>query len=188
MLHHLFKAYLKFTGWKAVNKIPPGLRKFILVVGPHTSSWDIFMGFAFRSYLKLDYIKFIAKKELFNPPFGTFFRKLGGVAVDRASNNNFVDQVVNMFKANESFAIAMSPEGTRKKIDRLRTGFYHIAKKAKIPIVLLAFDFGKKEFRFAEPFYTTDNELNDIRRVLLFFSEIKGKNPELGLGHLSKAV
>ncbi|MCW3092743.1 MAG: phospholipid/glycerol acyltransferase [Ferruginibacter sp.] len=185
MVHYLFKTYLKLTGWKAVNGIPPDLKNFVMVVGPHTSSWDIFMGFAFRGYLKLGHVKFIAKKELFRPPFGAIFRKLGGVPVDRSSSNNFVDQVVNMFNSNESFAIALSPEGTRKKIDRLRTGFYHIAKKAGVPIVLVAFDFGNKEFRFSEPFYTTEDEAADIKKVVLFFAGVKGKNPELGLSHLA---
>lgn len=184
----LFKTYLKLTGWKAVGGIPPGLKKFILVVGPHTSSWDIFMGFAFRSVLRLGHIKFIAKQELFKPPFGVLFRKAGGVPVDRFSNNNFVDQVVEMFNRNESFAIALSPEGTRKKVDRLRTGFYHIAKKAGVPIVLLAFDFGKREFRFADPFYTTDDEAADVKKIIHFFANVQGKNPELGLGHLSEEL
>jgi len=188
LLHFLFKTYIRITGWKAVGGIPPELKKFILVVGPHTSSWDIFMGFAFRSALKLDYINFIAKQELFKPPFGAMFRKLGGVPVDRFSNNNFVDQVAAMFNSREKFAIAMSPEGTRKKVDRLRTGFYHIAKKAGVPIVLLAFDFGKKEFRFSTPFYTTEDEREDVKKILLFFSDVQGKNPEQGLKHLADEI
>jgi 1-acyl-sn-glycerol-3-phosphate acyltransferase len=185
LVHFLFKTYLKLTGWKAVNAQSTALNKFVMVVAPHTSSWDIFMGFAFRSFLKLDHIKFIGKKELFKPPFGILFHKLGGVPVDRFSSNNFVDQVVNMFENNNSFAIALSPEGTRKKVDRLRTGFYHIAKKANVPMVLLALDFEHKEFRFSDPIFTTADESADIKKVLHFFSGVKGKIPELGLDHLS---
>ncbi|MEP7111530.1 MAG: 1-acyl-sn-glycerol-3-phosphate acyltransferase [Ferruginibacter sp.] len=185
MLHFLFKFYLKIAGWKAVNTVTPDLKKFVMAVAPHTSGWDVFMGFAFRSALKLDFVKFIGKKELFRPPFGFVFRKLGGVPVDRFNNNNFVEQVVNMFNSSQSFAIALSPEGTRKKVDRLRTGFYHIAKKANVPIVLLALDFEHKEFRFAPPFFTTDNEAEDFKKILLFFSGVKGKIPGLGMAHLS---
>jgi len=173
------------NGWKAVNASATDLKKFVMVVAPHTSSWDIFMGFAFRSFLKIDHIKFIAKQELFKPPFGSMFRKLGGVPVDRFSKNNFVDQIVHMFNSNESFAIALSPEGTRKKVDRLRTGFYHIAHLAQVPIVMLAMDFEHKEFRFSPPFYTTDNEAADLKIILDFFHGVKGENPELGLDHLS---
>lgn len=185
MLHSFFKLYLKITGWKAVNGIPADLKKYVMVVAPHTSSWDVLMGFAFRSALKLDHVRFIGKKELFKPPFGFIFRRLGGVPVDRFSSNNFVDQVVKMFNSNESFAIALSPEGTRKKVDRLRTGFYHIAKEAGVPIVLLALDFEHKEFRFSAPFYITENEAEDFKKILLFFTGVKGKNPGLGLSHLS---
>jgi len=156
-----------------------------MVVAPHTSSWDVFMGFAFRSALKIDHIKFIAKQELFKPPFGFMFRRLGGVPVDRFSKNNFVDQIVQMFNSNDSFAIALSPEGTRKKVDRLRTGFYHIAHLAQVPIVMLAMDFEHKEFRFSPPFYTTDDEAADLNTILNFFQGVKGQNPELGLDHLS---
>ena len=155
-----------------------------MVVAPHTSSMDIFMGFAFRSVLKLGHVKFIAKKGLLKPPFGFLLRKVGGVPVDRFSSNNFVDQVAAMFNGHERFAIALSPEGTRKKIDRLRTGFYHISRKANVPIVLLAFDIEHKEFRFAPPFYTSANEADDLEKILLFFTGVKGKNPGLGLAHL----
>jgi len=184
MLYYFFKLHLKLMGWKAVNTIPTDLKKFIMVVAPHTSSSDIYMGFAFRSLLKLNHIKFIAKHELFKPPFGFLFRWSGGVPVDRFNNNNFVDQVVDMFNNNESFAIALSPEGTRKKVDRLRTGFYHIAKKANVPIIMLALDFEHKEFRFAPPFYTTDNTAADFKHIIDFFANVKGKNPELGISHL----
>jgi hypothetical protein len=147
-----------------------------------TCSWILFI---FRSYLKIDYIKFIGKQELFNGPFGFIFRKLGGVPVDRFSSNNFVDQIVQMFNKNESFAIAISPEGTRKRVDRLRTGFYHIARQANVPIVLLALDFENKEFRFEPPFYTTENEAEDLQKIIDYFARFKGKHPSLGLSHLS---
>ena len=78
------------------------------------------------------------------------------------------------------------PEGTRKKVDWLRTGFYHIARKANVPIVLVAFDFEHKEFRFAPPFFTTGNGAEDIKKILLFFKDVKGKIPELGLEHLTE--
>ena len=184
MLTSFFKGLLTITSWKAVNSIPPELKKFVLVVAPHTSSWDVLMSFAFRSALKLDYIKFIAKRELFRPPFGFMFKKLGGIPVERFSNNNFVDQVVEMYDKNESFSVALSPEGTRKRVDRLRTGFYHIARKAKVPIIMLALDFEHKEFRFSAPFYTSENEEADLQKIVHFFHEVKGKHPELGMGHL----
>lgn len=91
-----------------------------------------------------------------------------------------------MYNKSESFAIALSPEGTRKKVDRLRTGFYYIAKKANVPVVMLAIDFEHKEFRFATAFYTSDDEFADFGHIIKFFKNVKGKNPELGLNHFDE--
>lgn len=104
--------------------------------------------------------------------------------VDRFSKNNFVDAVVNMFNTNDSFAIVLSPEGTRKKVERLRTGFYHIAQKAPVPIVMPALDFEHKEFRFASPFFTTDDGEEDMKRIIHFFADLKGKIPASSINHL----
>ncbi len=185
MLYYFFKWHLKLMGWKAVNNVPADVKKFIMVVAPHTSAHDIYIGYAFRSVLKLNHIKFIAKQELFRPPFGFLFRWSGGVPVDRFNKNNFVDQVVKMFSSRDSFAIAVSPEGTRKKVDRLRTGFYHIAKNANVPIVMLALDFEHKECRFAPTFYTTDDIDADFKHIINFYADVKGKNPKLGISHLA---
>jgi len=159
-----------------------------MVVAPHTSSWDVFMGFAFRSVLKLGHIKFIGKEELFKPPFGFIFRKSGGIAVNRSRNNNFVDEIVNMYNNSDAFAIALSPEGTRKKVDRLRTGFYHIARKAKVPVIMLALDFENKEFRFSPPFYPGEHEAEDLAVIIEYFRHVKGKIPKLGLNHLATEI
>jgi len=153
-------------------------------VAPHTSSSDVIVSLAFRKALRLERFKFIGKQELFKPPFGFVFRWLGGIPVDRFHKHGFVDQVVEMFDSKEEFIIGLSPEGTRKKVDRLRTGFYHIAKKAGVPIVMIGLDFANRQMIFAEPFYTGNNEQADFDRILRFFSPIKGKYPELGVGHL----
>jgi 1-acyl-sn-glycerol-3-phosphate acyltransferase len=80
--------------------------------------------------------------------------------------------------------LALSPEGTRKKVERLRTGFYYIAKKAAVPIVMVAFDFGNKQIRIEPPFYTSDNEAVDFKKILDYYAPIQGKYPDLGLTHL----
>ena len=94
-----------------------------------------------------------------------------------------VDQVVQKFKSEESFSLVLSPEGTRKKVERLRTGFYNIAQQAGVPLVMVGFDFGKKEVVIAEPF-TTSEQAADFRLLLDFFGPMQGKNPEKGLAHL----
>ena len=93
-----------------------------------------------------------------------------------------VDQVVKIFEAHDKFILALAPEGTRKKVEKLRTGFYYIAKGAKVPIVPVGFDFAKKEVIIREPLFTTDNMEKDMETLLQFYRSVKGRNPELGLG------
>lgn len=158
-----------------------------MIVAPHTSAWDFVMGLAIRSVLRLTHVKYLGKAELFQGKFGFFFRGLGGYPVDRFNKKNMVDQVVELFDQHDEFVLALSPEGTRKKVDRLRTGFYHIAKKANVPIVMAAMDFTKKEAWFSEPFLTTENEEADFRKIIDFYASVQGKIPEQGLAHLKES-
>ena len=89
-----------------------------------------------------------------------------------------------MYNNNEEFIIALSPEGTRKKVDKLRTGFYHIAKQANVPIVMVGFDFSKKEIILSQTFYVSDDEEADFKKIIDFYAPIKGCHPHLGLAHL----
>lgn len=180
----LWNLFLSLQGWKIVGSFPHHIQKAVVIMAPHTSSWDFVVGLAIRSKLKLYHFKFLGKDSLFKGPFGFFFRKLGGFPVDRSSNNNMVDQVVTLFNNHEQFLLALSPEGTRKKVDRLKTGFYHIAKKANVPIIMTGFDFAKREVSLSEPFYATDDMENDLKNILAFYSTIEGKNPDLGIKHL----
>lgn len=160
------------------------LTKSVVIVGPHTSNWDFILGLAIRSKLRLQHFKFLGKKELFDGPFGFFFRKLGGFPVDRSAKHNMVDQVVALFNAHETFTLVVSPEGTRKKVERLRTGFYHIAKKAGVPIIMVAFDFGHKQAFFSVPFFPGNDEEADLQNIIGFYAPVKGKIPAQGMAHL----
>ena len=173
--------FLRIQGWTINGSFPHHLKKCILIIGPHTSSWDFVIGLAFRSKLKLYHCKFLGKEELFKPPFGFFFRKLGGFPVNRSGQHNMVEQVVSQFDAHESFLLVLSPEGTRKKVDRLRTGFYHIAKKANVSILMAGFDFAKKQMIISEPFFATSDEEADFQHIFRFFAPIQGKIPENGI-------
>ncbi len=182
----LWSLFLQIQGWKIADNYPFHIKKAVVLMGPHTSSWDFVVGLAVRSKLKLYNFKFLGKDSLFKGPFGFFFRKMGGFPVDRTHNNNLVDQVVNTINQHDSFILILSPEGTRKRVDRLKTGFYHIAQKANIPIILTGFDFTKKEISFSEPFYLTTNVEADLQFIINFYAAIQGKNPSLGLSHLKK--
>jgi 1-acyl-sn-glycerol-3-phosphate acyltransferase len=158
------------------------LKKYIVIVGPHTSSWDFVIGVAYRSILDMTYVRYLGKAELFKPPFGWIFKALGGIPVDRKSRHNLVDTVAELFTRHETFAIAIAPEGTRKKVDSLKTGFYFIAAKAKVPIVMVGLDYKHKTMRFSEPLYPS-NQTVDFEEIYSFYRTVEGKIPELGLLH-----
>ncbi len=173
--------FFKVKGWKIEGVFPYHLKKSVVIVAPHTHQADFFLGLAFKKKLHLEFVRFLGKKELFIPPFSWILRSMGGSPVDRSKNNNLVDQVVQMFNNNERFHIALSPEGTRKRVTRLKTGFYHIAKNAGVPIVMIALDFENKRVVFAEPFFTGTDMKADLRRIIDFFKQYKGKIPEFGI-------
>jgi len=179
-MNWILSLIFQLSGWKVVGKLPD-LRKYVVVVAPHTSSWDFIIGVLARSYLKMNNARFLGKKELFDGPFGWFFRGLGGYGVDRKSAHNMVDQVVDAFNAHKDFVLALAPEGTRKKVDKLRTGFYYMALGAGVPIQPIGMDFGTKSIVIGKLLMPTGNLEADMKVIVSFFSGIQGKNPELGI-------
>jgi 1-acyl-sn-glycerol-3-phosphate acyltransferase len=150
----LWRLFLRSKGWNTPESFPyHHLKKYIIIVGPHTSNWDFVIGVAYRNILDMNYVRFLGKAELFKPPFGWIFQALGGIPVDRKANHNLVDVVASLFVERESFAIAIAPEGTRKKVEKLKTGFYYIAAKASVPIIMVGLDYKHKTLRFSEPLY-----------------------------------
>ena len=121
---------------------------------------------------------FIGKASLFKKPFGFIFKAIGGVPVQRNKNNNLVASTIDIFNSREKFIMALAPEGTRKKVEIWKSGFYHIAKGANIPIVRVIFDFQKKIVSILPPFNTTDNMENDLKELRSVYKDVKGKIPK----------
>ncbi len=176
MLSKLSGFLLKLWGWKVLGPIPQ-MKKYICIVVPHTSAWDFPIGVLLRSVMRRD-IKFVAKKSLFVPPLGWILKAMNGVSVDRSKNTNFVDAVVNEYNKRDEFAIQIAPEGTREKVEKLKTGFYYIAKNAGIPIIMIKFDFANKEVVIREPFEVTDDMEKDFEVIHNYFRGTVGKRPE----------
>ena len=122
---------------------------------------------------------YIGKASLFKPPFGWIFKALGGAPVDRSKSANRVEAIASIFKEREQFILGLSPEGTRQKVTEWKSGFYYIAKEAKVPIVMVTLNFGEKEFKISEPYYPTDNKDEDFNVFYSYFKGVKGKIPEL---------
>ena len=164
-------------GWKTHDQFPSDLKKYLIIVAPHTTWIDFPIGVLVNiSYgLKANYI---GKHTLFKAPYGFIFRALGGTPVDRSKNANMVDAIIDIFNTRENFILALSPEGTRKKLKKWKTGFYYVAKGANVPIVMVGFDYATKRIIIAKPYNITGDLKVDYKHFYNFFKNVQGKYPE----------
>ena len=168
--------YHKFLGWELKGSFPD-LKKYVIIVVPHTSWHDFYIGLLVRG-MTGERMNYVGKKELFDSPFGWYFRWTGGAPIDRGQRSNTVDAIIDLFNTRDEFRLSIAPEGTRKKVNTLKTGFYYVAKGAGVPIVMVAFDFENKEVRISEPFYPGDDMESDMNKIHAYFKGVKGKKPE----------
>ena len=164
------------SGWKAV-----GEREFpdkcLVISAPHTSNWDFPVGRCF-TYIIGIVPKYLIKGELFLPVLGTLIKWNGGIPVYRNSKNNVVNQISELFNSKKKFIIGISPEGTRKRVDRWKTGFYHIASTAKVPLLLFAMDYKKKEVGVIAEFIITGDFEKDMLFIQQQYANVTAKIPE----------
>lgn len=170
------RVLFRLLGWRIVGELPP-LNKAVLVVAPHTSNWDFIVGLtgAWRCRLKF---RWLGKHTLFRPPFGWLFRALGGLPVDRTAAQGLVAQLVTTFGERERLALVVPPSGTRKAGEYWKSGFYHIALGAGVPIVCVRADYARKEAKIGPPVYLEGNVSADMDRIREFFDGVTGKIPE----------
>jgi 1-acyl-sn-glycerol-3-phosphate acyltransferase len=167
----------RLLGWKIEGTFDQSIRKAVVIVVPHTSWHDFYVGAFTRRILKTE-INFVAKKELFKWPFGWYFRWMGGAPLDRTGGQNKVDAISVVFSEKSEFRLALAPEGTRKKVTQWKTGFYYIALKAKVPIIPVSFDYSVKTVTIGTPFYPTGAIEGDLQKLKEFFKGVVGKKPE----------
>ncbi len=180
MLAKLCRIMLKFLGWEILGQFPHHQKKCIIACVPHTSNWDFPIGVLVRGAESAK-VTFFGKATLFKPPFGWLFRAMNGLPVDRSQRTNFVQQVVDEFNKRDSLQVIITPEGTRRKVEKLKSGFYYIAKGASIPIVPVLFNWKDKKIIFKSPFFTSVNEELDKLQILEIFRQGIGKIPEWGI-------
>jgi len=172
----LSKLIFKINGWKIIG-VSTYPKKCMVVTAPHTSNWDFFIGRCY-TYIITIHPKYLIKSELFLPILGTLIKWNGGIPVYRNSKNNVVDQAVEMFKSSSQLNLGIAPEGTRTRVDRWKTGFYHIAVKANVPILLLKMDYEKKEIGIMCEFNPNGNFEEDMFFIQEKYKNIKGKTAE----------
>lgn len=163
----------RILGWKVLGTPPYPVAKAIWVGAPHHSNWDLFISIGARASMGID-IGFLAKKELFKWYSGWLFRALGGFPVDRSKGNNLVDAVVETFHKNERMHIALTPEGTRGDVAVLKTGFYHMALRAGVPLIPVGFDYARKAFVVDDPLWPTGDYQKDMKALYEFYLTISG--------------
>ena len=176
-----FGFWFRLFGWKSVGDKPHELKKYVIAVGPHTSNWDFAVGYCIKHIHDL-HPDFLAKHSLFKIPLvGWFLRNMGGHPVDRSKKTNMVDQVVEKFETLDKFIMAITPEGTRSYAPEWKTGFYRIAMKVQVPIILVGMDYKNREVVFSDPMIPTGDMDADFEKMRVFFRKMTGKRPELGI-------
>lgn len=169
--------FFNIMGWRIKGSMDPEIKKSVIIVVPHTSWHDFYIGLFARGIIALE-MHYVAKKELFRFPFGFYFRWMGGAPLDRSSRKNTVEATAEIFKKREIFRLAIAPEGTRKKVSDWKTGFYYIALKANVPIIPVAFDYSKKEVVLHQAFYPTGDIQKDFEILKSNYKGVLGRIPE----------
>ena len=172
LLAFLSRLGLRLFGWRVLGAIPD-TRRFVLIGVPHTSNWDFLLMLMAVLDRGLE-LHWMGKHTLFRWPFGALMRWLGGLAIDRNRANNTVAQMLELFENNTDLVVLTTPEGTRSKVQRWKTGFYHIAHGAGVPILLGYVDASKKELGFGPLFFTTGDLDQDLLEIQRFYADKVG--------------
>jgi 1-acyl-sn-glycerol-3-phosphate acyltransferase len=172
----------KITHWTVDENLPPEIKKCIIIAAPHTSNWDFWYTMAAFTIYKLR-IRFTVKKEWMRFPFSLIMKPLGGIAIDRnprtvnSDRSSFVDSMIELFDQNEELIILITPEGSRSLRTKWKTGFYHVALGAGVPICLGYVDYQKRKAGIGKVIYPSDYATN-MKEIMTFYSKIHPKFPE----------
>ncbi len=170
---------MDLAGWRLENIDGgfPDAPKFVLIVSPHTSNWDFPVGLMAKFALHLG-ARYIAKHSLFRWPLGVFMRAVGGVPVNRSAASDLVEQTVRIFNERTELVLVITPEGTRSKVARWKSGFHRIARAAGVPMVLSSFDYSRKVVRLGPWFEATEDYEADLARIQSHITASMARHPE----------
>jgi len=176
LLRLLAIVLLKLSGWRGVGR-PLENNRFVLIGAPHTSNWDFVLMLLVVLQLRMK-IYWMGKNTLFKFPFGGLMKWLGGIPVDRSRHHNLVDQMVTQYQLNPQLVVLIPPEGTRSRVQEWKTGFYHIANNAGVPILMGYIDASRREAGLADFFHPTGDIETDMPAIRAFYADKVGINPE----------
>jgi 1-acyl-sn-glycerol-3-phosphate acyltransferase len=167
---------LKLAGWRKEGR-PPDLPKYVVIAAPHTCGWELPIGLLMAFACRVN-AHWLGKDSLFRGPLGPFFKWIGGIPVDRSKPSGMVAQMVEAFNKSERMALILAPEGTRKATSHWRTGFYHIAMGAGVPIVLGYLDFRRKAGGIGPVIMPTGDLNEDMYKIRRFYAGVTPAHPE----------
>jgi 1-acyl-sn-glycerol-3-phosphate acyltransferase len=161
-------------GWRVAGEIPDA-PKLVVIVAPHSTNWDVIWGLLLKVGLRLD-IRFIGKRQAFFWPLGSLLRSFGGIPIDRSAAHGVVGEMAGLFAQQERLWLALAPEGTRKKVQKWKSGFWHIARKAGVPILPAYFHYPQRTIGFGPLFHPSDDLDADMAKIREFYRPWQGKN------------
>jgi len=173
----LARTFLKAGGWTVHSDLPEGLEKFVIIAAPHTSNWDFPITLAVATIIDIE-LYWVGKDSLFKGPMGPLMRRLGGIPVDRSRSTNFVDQVAQAIRESDRMALGIAPEGTRSRGEYWKSGFYHIAGAAGVPIVCGYMDWEEKIAGLG-PVIDSSQPIEEVLKELQkVYGNLKGRHPD----------
>ncbi len=176
----------RICGWSAIGSVPHD-KRFVIVAAPHTSNWDFLFFIGLCNELNIQ-PHFMAKKSLFKWPWKNFMLDMGGVPVDRSSNKDYVAQMIAEFSNRDEFMLTIAPEGTRSSVKQWKTGFYHIAEGAKVPIVIGMMDYGRKIGGFVDSFKTSGDYKKDMRILEHHYKSVTPRHPDKAMKNIVDTI
>lgn len=176
MVGKISSIIFRIIGWEFVGNIPEGVRKGVIIFAPHTSNYDFSIAYIGSRIINLR-LKFLIKKEACRFGLGLIVRAIGGIPVDRNKAGNMVDQVAHILEQRDIF-IVIAPEGTRKAAPVWKKGFYHIAKKADVPLIISYIDYDVKKVGILDTILLTGEMEQDWNRIRSYYKNSRPCHPE----------
>lgn len=168
------RTILRLGGWRMVGAFPD-IPRLVLIGAPHSSNWDGVWGFAAKLALGLD-IRILGKRQLFWWPLGPILRRIGVIEVDRDAASGVVEQAAAMIRGSDKFWFGLAPEGTRKRVERWKTGFWKIARAANVPVLPAYFHYPERIIGIGPPFRLGDDMAADMARIRAWYAPWRGKH------------
>ena len=176
MKRTLGRLVLRLTGWRLVGEIPVA-PKYVVIAAPHTSNWDFFYLLALSWSVGVD-LSWLGKHTLFPPLLRGLARWLGGIPVRRDQRNDLVNQMAELFASRERLILTVPAEGTRERVEYWKSGFYHIARAAKVPIMPGFLDYPSRRGGFGPPLDPTGDVAADMDVLRAFYADKVGRHPD----------